>query len=68
MSFRQIQNYFLNTCTHNQASEAIKYGAELVHSTPPANGIYEISPVCGNKPYVFPTLQLVIAMEDGLPY
>ena len=36
-----------------QASEAIKFGAELVHSIPPANGIYEISHVCGDKPHVF---------------
>ena len=35
-----------------QASEAIKFGAELVHSIPPANGIYEISHVCGDKPHV----------------
>ena len=40
---------------HNQASEAVKFGANLMHSTPPTSGIYEISHVCGDKPHVFHT-------------
>ena len=38
-----------------QASEAIKFGADLVHSTPPTNGICEINHVCGNEPHIFHT-------------
>ena len=39
----------------HQASEAIKFGAEILGSTPPASGIYEINHVCGNEPHVFHT-------------
>ena len=42
-------------CAIMQASEAIKFGADLVHSTPPTDGIYEINHVCGNEPHIFHT-------------
>ena len=38
-----------------QANEVMKLRADLMHSSPPANGIYEISHVCGDKPHVFHT-------------
>ena len=38
-----------------QASETIKFSAEILGSTPPASGIYEISHVCGDEPHVFHT-------------
>ena len=46
--------------TLHQASEIIKFSAEILGSTPPANGIYEINHVCGDKPHVFHTSDPVL--------
>ena len=40
---------------HDQVSEAIKFGAEMLGSTPSPSGIYEINHVCGEEPPVFHT-------------
>ena len=36
-------------------SEAAKFGTELMHTAPPASGVYEINHVCGDEPHVFHT-------------
>ena len=39
----------------HQASETIKFGAEILGSTAPVSGIYEINHVCGDEPHIFHT-------------
>ena len=48
------QNYYYPYMLH-QASETIKFGAEILGFTPPVSGIYEINHVCGDEPHVFHT-------------
>ena len=38
-----------------QAEEAVKFSAELLDSSPPSSGIYEINHVCGDHVHVFHT-------------
>ena len=52
-----------------QASEAVKFSAEILESNPPTSGVYEISDVCGGKVHAFHdnvlTQQAHCNMEDN---
>ena len=64
----QLLSYVTCTATM-QASETVKFGANLVHSSPPANG--SVMFVVTNLTSFIPVSQhckLVVAMEDGLSY
>ena len=55
IAYKSILTNYNIIYTLHQASEAIKFGAEMLGSTPPDSGIYEINHVCGEEPHIFHT-------------